>query len=288
MDQKSLEEKLNDWLIEQGYPLEMEVALAFRGNNFRVSQSAYYTDPETGVPREIDVLARCGFVNRTTFGSVTFAIECKVSKKKPWVVFTQPNEIVDENYVNWYCASERAWQYIVHASIRGKFEKLPLTFHQRKRIGYGVTQAFTSAEDVPYKALHSAVRCAIEMTKRSEKSKMNAEFIDIIIPVVAIDGDLFETYLDEDNQLVCSKVTESVILWDAIISDKKSLAVHIVTREALGKFAAAAWQTADFIANDWKKNLVRIFHEMDNLFEENNRPPKKLSKPNKRGKTPHR
>jgi len=52
-----LKTKVEKWLNEQGYPLEMRVASVLQQGGFRVVQSEYFSDPETGDSRELDIVA---------------------------------------------------------------------------------------------------------------------------------------------------------------------------------------------------------------------------------------
>jgi Holliday junction resolvase len=80
--------KITAWLNEQGYPLEMRVASALQQRGYRVVQSEYFFDPESGDSREIDVVA---FKQKKTNGvlfRISLLIECKRSTDKPWILFT--------------------------------------------------------------------------------------------------------------------------------------------------------------------------------------------------------
>src|SRR4051812_46473888 len=85
---RPLDSRVADWLDTQGYPLEMRVARAFRASRFRVIQSEYYSDPETKASREIDVIASVDARNEDFLFRLTFVVECKMSRDKPWVLFT--------------------------------------------------------------------------------------------------------------------------------------------------------------------------------------------------------
>jgi hypothetical protein len=89
------------WLQEQGYPLEMQAASAFREVGFEVQQSTYYQDPETDKAREIDVEATIkshyGFLN------IKFFLECK-SGAKPWVLFCSEHTLRNYNHMLAFCA----------------------------------------------------------------------------------------------------------------------------------------------------------------------------------------
>lgn len=83
-----LNKKITDWVYAQGYPLEMRVARAFRTKKFRTTQSEYYIDPENGDSREIDVVASKQYTIDESLVKISVCVECKSTKKHPWVVFT--------------------------------------------------------------------------------------------------------------------------------------------------------------------------------------------------------
>ena len=56
-DNEELRKKIEEWLLSQGYPLEMQVASEWRNSGFSVTQSHYYSDPENTSLREIDIVA---------------------------------------------------------------------------------------------------------------------------------------------------------------------------------------------------------------------------------------
>jgi len=287
MSDEEIRNKVSSWLAEQGYPLEMKVAAAFQSKKFNVRQSTFYHDPETTTPREIDVVASKGTYIDGTFAKIVFVIECKSTIKKPWIIFSRNNEIIDYEYVDWYCCSDAGADYVLHASIDGKFDSFPLTYHLRDRIGYGITQAFTSGEDVAYKAMHSAGRCAVSYINAANKAKYGP-VVDIVIPVIVIEGGLFDANLSDTNVLNISAIKEGVILWDTIIGDRKSLAIHLVTLDQLDAFVEKASETADNLILDWRNNLTGVLKEMEEIRTTPALKPKRSNKSKRRSRKTRR
>lgn len=262
---KNLEDEVTKWLDSQGYPLEMEVASELQKNGFGVHQSSYFKDPETGKSREIDVVATKGIYTGETFATVRLVIECKSSKNKPWVVFTRDNEVVDFEFSNWYTTNQKGGDYILHSALTEKFDQYELNHHRRKEIGYGITQAFTSGEDVTYKALSSVGNCAAAYIERASSKKLN--IVEIVIPVIVIDGELLETRLQE-GKLDTKRTEESVVRWDTVIGAEAGFMVHVVTKKSLSSFAVKAGNTAEAICEDWKENLDEVLQEMQKIYDE--------------------
>jgi len=96
-----LASRIRSWLGEQGYPLELRVAHAFQSAGFEVSSSEYYNDPDEGKPREIDVIASMSAFVCGISIQIAFMIECKSSKKKPWVLFCSQSSPMREPRVGY-------------------------------------------------------------------------------------------------------------------------------------------------------------------------------------------
>jgi len=160
----------------------------------------------------------------------------------------------------------------MHAAIEGKIDKLALTYHLRDRVAYGVTTAFTSGEDAAYKAIQASVRCALSYI---EKVKIRGIWrsAKIVVPVIVIDGLLFDSYLSENGEIVVNQIEEGVVLWQGIVSGHSGVAVHIVTKQYLPNFVENAAGTATALLSDWKENLEGILGEMqdarDDIFDDN-------------------
>ena len=227
-----------------------------------MSQSRHYLDPETNTSREIDIVASQGIYTGKTFATIRYIVECKRSPEKPWILFTRENKIIDWEYTGWYCTTAQGWNYIIHAAIDGKFDKLPFTYHLRDRIAYGIKTAFISGEDSAYKAMHSTVRCAISYINRAEKQKFG-DSADINIPIIVLEGKLFDASLNGNGILNVHEIKEGVVLWDTIISGRSGLAVHIVTKEYIEDFVKHAFEMSNNLINDWKLNLDAILDEMN-------------------------
>ncbi len=78
---------VDEFLRNNGYPLEMLVAKEFRKAGFEVYQSSIYVDKEKGKDREIDVTAYYWRIVDEIQVSIKVIIECKFAKT-PWVLFT--------------------------------------------------------------------------------------------------------------------------------------------------------------------------------------------------------
>lgn len=248
-EQDSLQNKVGNWIKGQGYPLEMAVANAFHSADFDVSLSDLYSDPETGEQREIDVVAATRKYPKGSFVfEMNYCIECKTSSEKPWILF------VDSSYYRFSSPADTLqsslWQRILLNDWRDKngleSQLKNLHFFQRSFVGYGLTQAFTSGQDVCYKAALSAVKSAESFIKRCDDSiKSKGSFstslysVGVAIPVIVIDSPLFVSWLSDTSELGVQEVDRAVVRWRRTTSGRPC-DIHLVTKPAIESFVQDA------------------------------------------------
>jgi hypothetical protein len=243
-EKKSLDDKLAEWLGTQGYPLEMEVAQAFRAGGFAVGQSTYFLDPETEEAREIDVTAWHEKKVSDIDVRLTCFIECKLTPERPWVIFTSRREFGDElfDFSN-YVATDLGSQCLMLLFQKGYFP-LPLAVAFRDRIGYGATQGLREKNerlDLVYDAAFKAVKAAIAR-ERAVNSLVKTEpepspIIEVAIPVIVIDAPLFEYYLESDLTKTLRRFHWGVWAFgNPIARRSEPTFIHVVTKQGLPEF----------------------------------------------------
>lgn len=255
MPDNPLDKRLVEWLETQGYPLEMYVAKRFEAHGFTCLQSDYYLDRESQQYREIDVQGITSRKHGNAIFAGTLACECKASKGKPWVLFTNQNHTLDTSMLlRHWPASEGAADILWRARVELEQLALPLL-----RIplspGYGVTQSFTTGQDVTYSAclavLKAAKHRASLITELSNKHRES--LLEIIFPVISIDCPLYEAYLDDQENMIVSPIDRGVLIWRNPIAGALSM-IHVVTRSSIDDFASDARRTCDAIMDLLERN----------------------------------
>jgi hypothetical protein len=147
-----LESRVLGWLKEQGFPLEMEVASMAKAAGFEVSQSDYYIDPDTGEPREIDLVLSLNNLKHGFSLTYNLFVECKSSRDKPWLMFSTPNELAgaltEENRLKFlelqsaFISNDPADTLLLRSTFDGNVVNLYPRLNTEPWLGYGVTQAF--------------------------------------------------------------------------------------------------------------------------------------------------
>jgi hypothetical protein len=245
-----MEEEILKWLDKQGYPLEMYVAQKFRENKFYVSQSIFYYDDEFKLNREIDVRAHKGIFIEDTFASIDYIIECK-SSNKPWLLFSSDREYPSDPIIE----SERYFYYdiafplIVNLGADDLLNKIYPSYVEFSKVGYGITQAFTSGNDLAYKAI-------ITLSKYCHSSKNNAKsknYSDnkIIIPMLVIDNELFEVTLSDKYKLQIESKEIGYLYFN-------HFSIVVVKKSYLDTFCKLANESSEWLITYCKNNLKKI------------------------------
>jgi hypothetical protein len=248
--------KLSGWLEQQGYPLEMDVAAAFRAVGFQVLQASYYEDPDEQKPREIDLVATRWAEPEGAFLSLTYVVECKSSRSKPWILFTEgysrPAESLSFHH---RMGTDLARKLLRRARRRRPVSELA-AFSLPERLGYGLTQALTSGSDVAYAAVTTVSKAARYQMQQTEKTDPEVgPIFEIVQPAVVIDGRLFEGYLDLAGGRVLKEVQEGTLL-SRHPAGGGPLLVPIVTRERLDDFALMGKEALDTILAECQKDII--------------------------------
>lgn len=252
-----LKKNIKEWLLDQGYPLEMRVAAALREIGFNVIQSRYFTDPENGKAREIDVIA--SYPEFTGCIDVSFIIECKVSKNKPWLLFSSEHTLEGFNRLLTYCIHSKSARQILIKKGMDIF--LQLRWMKKEgRTAYGVTQAFTTGDDTTFKAATSVLKAAI--ARKMEFNKTFGEPFLFIFPVILVDGLLFDCYLKEDGKLSIKEIDNGFYFFPWNIKGEAGTCIQIISLNNLPNFAKEAMAASDSLTSLLKNDIDKKFNEI--------------------------
>lgn len=252
---KPLKNQVQEWLSQQGYPLEMRVAKALRKTGFEVRQSHYYVDSQTGEHREIDILA----TKTDTIGllEIAFLIECKTTSK-PWILLTSDDTLTNYNRLFAFgITSEKAKKALIQD--KESLFSLP-SFEKGGRAAYSATVAFTSGFDTAYKAAMSATKAAQGRKNDLKDESFSSIPFQFAFPVIVLDGPMFECFLNND-EMVVQEVSDSYLFYANNHCEDPSACIRIVSSENLEQFAREADTLAESllkvleptIENEWER-----------------------------------
>lgn len=246
MAYNNIEKRIREWLTAQGYPLEMRVAREFQERGFRVFQSEYYKDPESGDYREADVVALLQTVIAGCITRVQFVVECKTSIDKPWVLFTSDLHIADPARVAQRAASTDGHRLLDTLATRDDVQLLSM-FQVHKRSAYGFTQAFTSGADRAYGTATSASKAAAALaSSANEYCEGTKERVFVLsLPVIVVSGVLTESYLEKGGEIAVNLLSSGTLMWRNPVVGMPHTIIPVVSEEAVAAFAADAFESAE-------------------------------------------
>lgn len=236
----SIEDRIKKWLEEQGYPLEMDVARAFRERSFAVQQAEFYPDPETGDSREIDVVARLRAEYERRLLELVFPVECKRATSKPWLIFTDRSiRLAGPARVMQRATSKAGREFLRLLKGNRSIQQTGL-FSLPKRPGYRLTEAFTSGRDWAYDALMGVTSAARGFADVAGERKVAS----IYFPLIVVEGRLFECYTDGPDSMNITEVRKGSLVWRNPVLTAVHSIINVVTPDGLEDFMDRAELTA--------------------------------------------
>ncbi len=222
MSNPPLAEKIDSWLAEQGYPLEFRVARTFASWTRDVLQSESFQDPRGGDVREIDVIASLDLNpiqlddKRQIFVRFEFVIECKSTRKHPWVAFQRAKPLGLSDLALAFPSSKGFVRLFARSLFAPNSPELPL---RGQPCAIGVTTALRdkSQVDLAYSAVQAVEAAATARSRLWDED--TAELIDenmavlaLCIPIVVTDAPLFSADLDSQNTLRSSGAKHLLVI----------------------------------------------------------------------------
>lgn len=256
MNELELKKKVDEWLNSQGYPLEMKIAQAFAKKEFDVLQPYHFPDPETNTLRETDLVVRC--TDHVGLLQLFFVIECKKSDK-PWVMISSENNSYNRLH-SFAFMSDKS----LDAVAENLDSMLELPWYKRSnRIGYGITQAFTSGNDICFKAMMSATKGAVSYFSHDIKKEVTNGF-SFVFPIIILDGHLFESHLDQNGKTQTEALNSGHILFNIPLGKVSGKTVRIITLERVESLV----EEIDCMFSFFSKTLaVQLKKADEKLFE---------------------
>jgi hypothetical protein len=230
---------VRDWVEKQGYSLEMRVAKKFRDVGFRVSQFEHYIDQESQSVRPVDVVASLTKdIDNSTVNMKIF-VECKyVANNKAWAIITTSERFSKYMYFSRVLRNKHPANWKTLDTLQGRLVgrliqfaegNRQFTFFTRKTAGYIVREALSDKLDYAHEAIAEISKSVeahdienekfyiqtIESFERSEDLNSLSSlglYFSIAIPMVVINGELYECSLTDDGQIDTMKVNHGIVL----------------------------------------------------------------------------
>lgn len=287
-----LTQKVKSWLEKQGHSLEMRVAKAFREDGFEVSQFEHYVDSESKNVRQIDAVAMLSREIGSSKLSIKFYVECKYTKAFPWVILLTPQKPDKYAFFSRVLQGQNPTNWKTFETFQGRLiALLTLVLDKSKELekfripsaGYTVLDATIKSDkdETRSKIKENAFTATVQISKSVEAHDIaNEEFfqnyvetmkemvfepsqsaftpgtgflISFAIPIIVINGKLFESELSQENDIDVREVAEGVILVpyrQKEIDDNREVPlspVFIVTEENLQTFIKRMYELAEIL-----------------------------------------
>lgn len=252
-------EKVIERAKASGFDAELAAASAFVKAGFSVNHNVYYVDKDEGKGREFDIDAHYAAVDCGGKPEITCRIFLCVEVKRtqePFIFFSNEMSKVVEAGGGF---SVLHWKKRVDARLltyKQLEKKRPFADIKRMARSYS---AFKDAREQHIKsAVLSAFKAALH-----KKDNINEEYSDvshdmvIIVPLVVVDGPIYECFFAENGELTAQQV-ESVVYLQNYMSESygsQSVRVVVATAQSLPSVADSYKAWIDDLLQAIKSNV---------------------------------
>ena len=253
MKSNNLIENIRQWLSKQGLHLEMKVAKKFSDNNFEVRPSSMYEDPITNIGREIDIISSKGILlNKNIIFDITFVIECKYSKDKPWVLFkSSRQDYYGKNYNFMFRnSSEHAKIILLELENFDNELKENFLFSFNDNLYYGAKRAHLNQDHMINEAINQVCNANhARSLKIDSYNNTHISNLEIQFPIIVVDGKLFESYLNNKLEIILNEINYGHLLISRPELGNQKFFIDIVSFNYLDEYINSISNATEEILN---------------------------------------
>lgn len=235
----TLPEKILELAQKVGFETELRVADQLRSAGWSQAQNVYYIDKDEAKGRELDIRAHRGFASKEEDPKVTCRIFLCIEVKRtlePFIFFTSPPD-----------RHERGMGYgLFHWKNRVTRNHLSYVDIERKRPGSKAARlgrSYAAFKDGKGQQIQSGVLSAVKAViynadNTDETWDDTSRDICFFIPVLVIDGPLWECFIDEDGGKLSAKEIDEVVYVQNYLSENYGDIrgqVHVMTPDKFYK-----------------------------------------------------
>lgn len=251
----NLEDKIRDWINKNGYPFEMEVARIFQESGFQTSQSILYKDRISEKYRETDLIAFMTKCINDVWVNLTFVVECKKTTDKPWIIFKNKKMYSLEGWKYPHFASKNAKKLINEILASDNFQHSSI-FPKTVESGYNIAVAFNEKSDMAYQATQSIISTCEFLVNSSNNS--DKKFLNIYIPIVAIEGKLYEAFLQTTNDLAINNINHTIMVTTKSFEEHNSNIINIISSDNLEEYISRLYEECEEFYLKYSKEIDTI------------------------------
>lgn len=247
--------KIKIWINKGGFPFEMKVAKAFKNSGFQIGQSILFKDVNTDKYRETDIIAHMTKGIGDVWFNLTFVIECKKIIGKPWVILKSDSPYqIQKGKLPIY--GSRNAQILIKKLNDIKKYKSPLLFPDLTDYGYNVVTAFSEKNDTSYSASQSVIKATEYLVKKSNES--TNRFCNIYIPIIAVDGELYEGRLNNESEIELQEKNVSTFVSTKSFEENGLSILTVITSSEIENYVEQLKEDCDLFFENYKEQLEDI------------------------------
>ncbi|RGL29736.1 hypothetical protein DXC69_24670 [Paenibacillus polymyxa] len=246
-EKSNVNSRLIEWLNRHGYSLEMKLGKRMNEANYFTRNSAYYIDQDTNKFREIDVIAQ--YKEITGFLNISFVFECKSSKSNPYVLFTSADTLNYRNKLFSFSYNSDSSKGIL-LEKGDEIESIPW-LNKEGRVGYHFVQGFKDNQSDTYQAVTGVLKAS----KYILDSIKYPDAYNFVFPIILVEGELFECYLDENNEARFETIQRGFLLEDISIENSYSPCILVMKFDFLDSFLEEAYELTEKLSNLTKSKI---------------------------------
>jgi hypothetical protein len=247
--QKTVEEKVNDWLAQHGYHLEYKTYKALRKAGIPALMSTFLGGDEE-MPREIDVIGELHEQGGVP-AAVNVVCECKYSNKgHPWVLLQ--SESRSSFSIEWHALPQtesvkNLWKFT--KTCQHDFEQ---TWHfvRNAAFGHSLVEALKEGNaDVAYGAVQKISHAAWDYTAkpvpRGEFGPKDGTDYRVVIPCIVVDSPLLMAKFNhEKGEFETTHIPFGRLFWQGV---HNGTIIDVVQKDSLAVYAKKLFQTMNRI-----------------------------------------
>lgn len=252
--------RVRAWLRKTGHALEMRTAAALKAEGLQVESGRHYVDTDGETLRELDVVAR-GWNAHSGSGDspwieLDFVVECKASKKSPWVGFLGDERLQQDHDV---VAKLRVDSLGMETDIYGNAMSIDVTrlrglhnaplLYSTEPFAYAIAEA-SGAEDGGGSQAYRAVRqvtSAVDGLARDLCERVSRPVLRLSVPVVITSAPVVSCRLGENGNELVEEVPK-LLLVTRLRPAAELSAVWVMHEDYLENFAQEARRSVDALS----------------------------------------
>jgi len=232
--------KLKKEIEKTGFPTELEIGKIFRIKGWDVEHNTYFIDKDENKGREIDLVSNLVFQDESndhyTEFTFKFIVQIKKEQEKIWVIFTTETTEFERSFYSIF--PDRVYNNFNVTVLNSSLRKYNLYLFDR--LGRSFTTGFSQGKDNIYSALCNTIKAYNYSLDNVYRDKSTDRLFTYIEPLIVINGQLFEAYLNENSELTLLNSSHLQFRFNYISESYKKRTngyiINIVTKDYLDEY----------------------------------------------------